>query len=176
MYYKLCTEKRTGIKYNEVTSNPEVRDQSLHRRWKSCSVDTLKTPEGEQQHTISQYKLSPALTVSLQRCKRSLFLWAATRWRGWLACKGHSIWEAYHFTWQNHSQHSESSHSEETGETTWSHRQVTPPPLMLTPWEGRWDPCGAREDGVHVGQGRGVEQAQVNIHKFENKVLWHNCT
>ena len=38
-----------------------------------------QTPEGEEQHTISQYKLSPALTVSLQRHKRSLFLWAATR-------------------------------------------------------------------------------------------------
>lgn len=48
-----------------------------------------QTPEGEEQHTISQYRLSPALTVSLQRRKRSRFLWA-TRWRGWLACKGHN--------------------------------------------------------------------------------------
>ena len=28
-----------------------------------------------------------------------------------------------------------------------------------------------REDAVRVGQGRGVEQAQVNIHKFENNVM-----
>ena len=33
------------------------------------------TPDGEEQHTISQYRLSPALTVFLQRRKRSLFFW-----------------------------------------------------------------------------------------------------
>ena len=42
IYYKLCTEKKTGIKYNEVASNSEVKDQSLHRRWKPSSVDILE--------------------------------------------------------------------------------------------------------------------------------------
>lgn len=125
------------------------------------------TPDGEEQHTISQYRLSPALTVFPPASQEITFLLAATRWRGWLACKGHNIRKAYHFKWQNHSQHRECSHSEETGETTWSHSQVTPPPLIS---------LHEREDGVHVGQVRGVEQAQVNIHKFENNVMWHNCT